>query len=57
MEGILYLIGRISYVTGWPGDWTKPIIVRVYKGKGDMSVSGNYQAITLLNRLAKANRI
>ena len=36
-----------------PGDWTKAIIIPVYKGKGSRSECGNYRGISLLSIAGK----
>ena len=36
-----------------PDDWTKSILVHVYKAKGDLLVCGSYRAIKLLEQQMK----
>ena len=36
-----------------PDDWTKPVIVPVYKGKGDRNKGGSHKGICLMSKAGK----
>ncbi len=42
-------ICQVAWEGGVPADWTKAIIVPIYKGKGRRGEGGNYRGISLLS--------